>query len=98
MNSSASSLNYLLIFLFCHCKKKIELSGVFFSPTQSIGLLSYTFLTSTGKEDIVVPMVMSTRTLYCVFVMSILVVFIIAFGMGSAKTNIITIRFKPKQI
>ncbi|OVA17437.1 hypothetical protein BVC80_1837g256 [Macleaya cordata] len=26
------------------------------SPTQSIGLLSYTFLTSTGKEDIVVPM------------------------------------------
>ncbi|XP_021286703.1 protein MICRORCHIDIA 7-like [Herrania umbratica] len=25
-------------------------------PTQSIGLLSYTFLTSTGKEDIVVPM------------------------------------------
>ncbi|KAF3787229.1 MICRORCHIDIA 7 protein [Nymphaea thermarum] len=27
------------------------------SPTQSIGLLSYTFLRSTGKEDIVVPMV-----------------------------------------
>ncbi|KAI3956862.1 hypothetical protein MKX01_000896 [Papaver californicum] len=26
------------------------------SPTQSIGLLSYTFLTSTGKQDIVVPM------------------------------------------
>ncbi|KAE9453611.1 hypothetical protein C3L33_14475, partial [Rhododendron williamsianum] len=26
-------------------------------PTQSIGLLSYTFLRSTGKEDIVVPMV-----------------------------------------
>ncbi|MCL7051247.1 hypothetical protein MKW94_018298 [Papaver nudicaule] len=26
------------------------------SPTQSIGLLSYTFLTRTGKEDIVVPM------------------------------------------
>ncbi|CAM8978320.1 unnamed protein product [Rhodiola kirilowii] len=26
-------------------------------PTQSIGLLSYTFLKSTGKEDIVVPMV-----------------------------------------
>lgn len=26
------------------------------SPTQSIGLLSYTFLKSTGKEDIVVPM------------------------------------------
>lgn len=26
------------------------------SPTQSIGLLSYTFLRSTGKEDIVVPM------------------------------------------
>uniref|UniRef100_A0A7N0RAN9 Morc S5 domain-containing protein n=1 Tax=Kalanchoe fedtschenkoi TaxID=63787 RepID=A0A7N0RAN9_KALFE len=25
-------------------------------PTQSIGLLSYTFLTMTGKEDIVVPM------------------------------------------
>lgn len=30
---------------------------VVFSPTQSIGLLSYTFLRSTGKEDIVVPMV-----------------------------------------
>lgn len=27
------------------------------SPTQSIGMLSYTFLRSTGKEDIVVPMV-----------------------------------------
>ncbi|XP_020088409.1 protein MICRORCHIDIA 4-like [Ananas comosus] len=27
------------------------------SPTQSIGMLSYTFLTSTGKEDIVVPIV-----------------------------------------
>ncbi|CAN1175197.1 Protein MICRORCHIDIA 4 [Linum perenne] len=27
-----------------------------FLPTQSIGLLSYTFLRSTGKEDIVVPM------------------------------------------
>ncbi|KAL5791544.1 hypothetical protein ACOSP7_000138 [Xanthoceras sorbifolium] len=26
------------------------------SPTQSIGMLSYTFLRSTGKEDIVVPM------------------------------------------
>lgn len=26
------------------------------SPTQSIGMLSYTFLTNTGKEDIVVPM------------------------------------------
>ncbi|CAN6464647.1 unnamed protein product [Victoria cruziana] len=27
------------------------------SPTQSIGMLSYTFLRSTGKEDIVVPIV-----------------------------------------
>ncbi|XP_058194830.1 protein MICRORCHIDIA 7-like isoform X2 [Rhododendron vialii] len=27
------------------------------SPTQSIGMMSYTFLRSTGKEDIVVPMV-----------------------------------------
>ncbi|KAL9660598.1 hypothetical protein QQ045_025415 [Rhodiola kirilowii] len=27
------------------------------SPTQSVGLLSYTFLRSTGKEDIVVPMI-----------------------------------------
>ena len=27
------------------------------SPTKSIGMLSYTFLQSTGKEDIVVPMV-----------------------------------------
>lgn len=26
-----------------------------FSSTQSIGLLSYTFLKSTGKEDVVVP-------------------------------------------
>ncbi|XP_056686838.1 protein MICRORCHIDIA 7-like [Spinacia oleracea] len=26
-------------------------------PTRSIGMLSYTFLTSTGKEDIVVPMI-----------------------------------------
>ncbi|KAK1282197.1 hypothetical protein QJS10_CPB22g00539 [Acorus calamus] len=26
------------------------------SPTQSVGMLSYTFLRSTGKEDIVVPM------------------------------------------
>uniref|UniRef100_A0A453BSB2 Morc S5 domain-containing protein n=1 Tax=Aegilops tauschii subsp. strangulata TaxID=200361 RepID=A0A453BSB2_AEGTS len=26
-------------------------------PTQSIGMLSYTFLRSTGKEDIVVPMI-----------------------------------------
>jgi hypothetical protein len=28
-------------------------------PTQSIGMLSYTFLRSTGKEDIIVPMVTS---------------------------------------
>ncbi|GMY26593.1 protein MICRORCHIDIA 7-like [Fagus crenata] len=27
------------------------------SPTQSIGMLSYSFLTGTGKEDIVVPMI-----------------------------------------
>ncbi|GFZ21091.1 histidine kinase-, DNA gyrase B-, and HSP90-like ATPase family protein [Actinidia rufa] len=27
------------------------------SPTQTIGMLSYTFLKSTGKEDIVVPMI-----------------------------------------
>jgi len=32
---------------------------MFFSVTQSIGLLSYTFLRSTGKEDIVVPIVKS---------------------------------------
>ncbi|KAF5732235.1 putative zinc finger protein [Tripterygium wilfordii] len=31
------------------------------SPTQSIGLLSYTFLRSTGKEDIVVPMLSYER-------------------------------------
>ncbi|CAA2960789.1 Hypothetical predicted protein [Olea europaea subsp. europaea] len=30
-------------------------------PTQSIGLLSYTFLRSTGKEDILVPMVSFLR-------------------------------------
>ncbi|XP_021715969.1 protein MICRORCHIDIA 7-like [Chenopodium quinoa] len=27
------------------------------SPTRSVGMLSYTFFTSTGKEDIVVPMI-----------------------------------------
>ncbi|WCJ36307.1 Histidine kinase- DNA gyrase B- and HSP90-like ATPase family protein [Euphorbia peplus] len=37
--------------VFSRCRGKDEKS-----PTQSIGLLSYTFLTSTGKEDIVVPM------------------------------------------
>lgn len=35
-----------------------------FSATQSIGLLSYTFLKSTGKEDIVVPMVMTFNLFY----------------------------------
>lgn len=28
-----------------------------YRPTQSIGMLSYTFLRNTAKEDIVVPMV-----------------------------------------
>uniref|UniRef100_A0A7N1A084 Morc S5 domain-containing protein n=1 Tax=Kalanchoe fedtschenkoi TaxID=63787 RepID=A0A7N1A084_KALFE len=32
-------------------------------PTQSIGLLSYTFLTMTGKEDIVVPMLDYERSM-----------------------------------
>ena len=35
------------------------------SSTQSIGLLSYTFLRSTGKEDIVVPMVISFSLIVC---------------------------------
>ncbi|KAJ9163926.1 hypothetical protein P3X46_023548 [Hevea brasiliensis] len=39
----------VIVFSRCHGK-----DGK--SPTQSIGLLSYTFLRSTGKEDIVVPM------------------------------------------
>lgn len=38
----------------------------FFSPTQSIGLLSYTFLRSTGKEDIVVPMVISFKFFFSI--------------------------------
>ncbi|WZY69500.1 LOW QUALITY PROTEIN: hypothetical protein YC2023_001740 [Brassica napus] len=40
------------------------------SSTQSIGLLSYTFLRSTGKEDIVVPMVISLS--YCVLTTELL--------------------------
>lgn len=36
------------------------LEHFYLRATQSIGLLSYTFLRSTGKEDIVVPMVMMT--------------------------------------
>ncbi|KAA3458212.1 MORC family CW-type zinc finger protein 3 [Gossypium australe] len=40
----------VIVFSRCHGKDGKH-------PTQSIGLLSYTFLTSTGKEDIVVPMV-----------------------------------------
>ncbi|KAG9445827.1 hypothetical protein H6P81_011955 [Aristolochia fimbriata] len=40
------------VIVFSRCKGK---DGK--SPTQTIGLLSYTFLRSTGKEDIVVPMV-----------------------------------------
>ena len=48
---------------FCH---KLQSSNVITSAlvldgnrnmTQSIGLLSYTFLRKTGREDIVVPMV-----------------------------------------
>ncbi|KAK8344101.1 hypothetical protein V6Z11_A07G056900 [Gossypium hirsutum] len=39
----------VIVFSRCHGKDGKH-------PTQSIGLLSYTFLTSTGKEDIVVPM------------------------------------------
>nr|DAD34167.1 TPA_asm: hypothetical protein HUJ06_004807 [Nelumbo nucifera] len=40
----------VIVFSRCHGK-----DGK--SPTQSIGMLSYTFLRSTGKEDIVVPMI-----------------------------------------
>ncbi|XVF49568.1 hypothetical protein PTKIN_Ptkin04bG0022900 [Pterospermum kingtungense] len=39
------------VIVFSRCRGKDEKC-----PTQSIGLLSYTFLTGTGKEDIVVPM------------------------------------------
>ncbi|XXG41652.1 hypothetical protein AAC387_Pa01g2077 [Persea americana] len=39
----------VIVFTRCHGKDRK-------SPTQSIGMLSYTFLRSTGKEDIVVPM------------------------------------------
>ncbi|KAK4486053.1 hypothetical protein RD792_008717 [Penstemon davidsonii] len=40
------------VIVFSRCQGKDEQS-----TTQSIGMLSYTFLTSTGKEDIVVPMI-----------------------------------------
>ncbi|KAL3818721.1 hypothetical protein ACJIZ3_004626 [Penstemon smallii] len=40
------------VIVFSRCQGKDERS-----TTQSIGMLSYTFLTSTGKEDIVVPMI-----------------------------------------
>ncbi|XP_068651611.1 protein MICRORCHIDIA 7-like [Aristolochia californica] len=40
------------VIVFSRCKGK---DGK--SPTQSIGLLSYTFLRNTGKEDIVVPII-----------------------------------------
>ena len=43
-------------FLFQNCAYQFNIFFEFRS-TQSIGLLSYTFLRSTGKEDIVVPMV-----------------------------------------
>ncbi|KAK1281845.1 hypothetical protein QJS10_CPB22g00555 [Acorus calamus] len=36
-----------------YSKKQSHTIGI---PTQSVGMLSYTFLRSTGKEDIVVPM------------------------------------------
>lgn len=36
---------------------------IFLSFTQSIGMLSYTFLRGTGKEDIVVPMVRTVVTI-----------------------------------
>ncbi|KAL3655953.1 hypothetical protein CASFOL_000349 [Castilleja foliolosa] len=41
------------VIVFSRCKGMYNSGRV----TQSIGLLSYTFLTSTGKEDIVVPMI-----------------------------------------
>nr|GMD97811.1 protein MICRORCHIDIA 7-like [Ipomoea batatas] len=40
------------VIVFSRCKGKDGRS-----PTQSIGMLSYTFLRGTGKEDIVVPMI-----------------------------------------
>ncbi|KAH0462567.1 hypothetical protein IEQ34_010142 [Dendrobium chrysotoxum] len=40
------------VIVFSRCQGK---DGI--SPTQSIGMLSYTFLRNTGKQDIIVPMV-----------------------------------------
>ena len=62
--SSGLLYNLLSTLFFCFICDSIllwliESSWCAFSPTQSIGLLSYTFLRSTGKEDIVVPMVNS---------------------------------------
>ncbi|XP_042486857.1 protein MICRORCHIDIA 7-like isoform X2 [Macadamia integrifolia] len=38
------------------------------SPTQSIGMLSYTFLRTTGKEDIVVPMVRTFHRIFMAYI------------------------------
>ncbi|KAK8916825.1 hypothetical protein KSP39_PZI023216 [Platanthera zijinensis] len=40
------------VIVFSRCQRKNEMG-----PTQSIGMLSYTFLKNTGKQDIIVPMV-----------------------------------------
>ncbi|KAK3018007.1 hypothetical protein RJ639_004383, partial [Escallonia herrerae] len=46
----------LLVYLASLDFAELDIPRIFSGPTQSIGLLSYTFLRSTGKEDIVVPM------------------------------------------
>lgn len=64
-------LLYIYFLSSCQCFKLVCLisfktNGFVFiclSFTQSIGMLSYTFLRGTGKEDIVVPMVRTVVTI-----------------------------------
>lgn len=46
--------------LFLGTKTNLSILDFSLSPTQSIGMLSYTFLRNTGKEDIIVPIVSLT--------------------------------------
>lgn len=54
-------VSYIVLFLTIDFSiGVIEVNVLFFmlcSTTQSVGMLSYTFLRNTGKEDIIVPMV-----------------------------------------
>lgn len=69
----------LVFFLYLNpfwvtCRKLTPFHFVLFwlarRPTQSIGMLSYTFLRSTGKEDIIVPMVTSIPSWFsCILIL-----------------------------